>query len=447
MSWPLSWSATCAIAVTDLRRLLAALAALGLLAGCTAGDGPNAGPSVAPSSAPATEAPATEAPASQTPSAQAPATEREPESGGGSEPSGDASEQAARQEGQDLATIAVGLQEVVSLDQPTAMAVRRGDETLFIAERTGRVVAVRDGSVAEQAVLDLSEQTVAESERGLLGIAFSPDGRTLYASYTNLDGDTRLDAYDFADATADPSSRRELLAVDQPFANHNGGNVAIGPDDLLYLGLGDGGSAGDPHGHGQDPGTLLGSLLRIDPGSGDPYAIPEDNPFVDRAGAQPEIYAYGLRNPWRFSFDRDTGDLWIADVGQGAREEIDYAPSGQGAGANYGWNLREGAISYSGEPPADNVEPVFDYGRDGGRCSVTGGYVYRGAAVPGLRGAYLYSDYCDGVIRALRLDGREVEQSVSLDIAAPAVVSFGQDNDGELYVLSLEGPVYRLVPG
>lgn len=416
------------------------MAAVGLLAGCAAGGGQTAAPSGAQSQAATSRAPTAQASAPTTPG-----SEPERRTGGGGE--GDEDGEDGQQGQQDLDAVAVGLQEMASLEQPTAMAVRQGDDTLFIAERTGRIVALRNGVVAEQAVLDLSEQTAAEGERGLLGIVFSPDGRTLYASYTNLEGDTRLDAYDFVDGAADPSSRRELLAVDQPYPNHNGGNVAIGPDDLLYLGLGDGGSAGDPQGNGQNRGTLLGKLLRIDPDGGDPYAIPEGNPFVDETGAQPEIYAYGLRNPWRFSFDRDAGDLWIADVGQGAREEIDYAPSGQGAGANYGWNLREGAISYSGEPPQDNVEPVFDYNRDGGRCSVTGGYVYRGDAIPGLRGAYLFSDYCDGVIRALRLDGRDVEQSASLNLQAPAVVSFGQDNDGELYVLSLEGPVYRLVPG
>ncbi|MBA2730609.1 MAG: PQQ-dependent sugar dehydrogenase [Euzebyaceae bacterium] len=413
------------------------MAGAGLLAGCASGGGPTAAPSAAQSQAVSSSAPA--APTAQASAPPAPRSESERRTGGDGED--------AQQSQQDLGAVAVDLQEVASLEQPTAMAVRQGDDTLFIAERTGRVVALRNGSVAEQAVLDLSEQTAAEGERGLLGIVFSPDGQTLYASYTNLDGDTRLDAYNFAEGAADPGSRRQLLAVDQPFGNHNGGNVAIGPDDLLYLGLGDGGSAGDPQANGQNRGTLLGKLLRIDPDGGEPYAIPEGNPFVDEADAQPEIYAYGLRNPWRFSFDRDAGDLWIADVGQGAREEIDHAPSGQGAGANYGWNLREGGISYSGPPPQDNVEPVFDYTRDGGRCSVTGGYVYRGDAIPGLRGAYLFSDYCDGVIRALRVDGRDVDQSVSLDVGAPAVVSFGQDNDGELYVLSLEGPVYRLVPG
>jgi glucose/arabinose dehydrogenase len=420
--------------VTDPRRLLAAIAGAGLLAGCAAGGSPSAAPSAA-ASRPA----GSSASAAPTPAAPASASENVQRTGG-------ASEEAQRND-QDLGAVAVGLQQVASLEQPTAMAVRPGDDRLYVAERTGRIVALRDGSVAGRAVLDLSERTAAEGERGLLGIVFSPDGRTLYASYTNLDGDTSLDAYDFADGAADAGSRRELLAVDQPFGNHNGGNVAIGPDDLLYLGLGDGGAAGDPLGNGQGRGTLLGSLLRIDPDRGDPYAVPEDNPFVDEAGAQPEIYAYGLRNPWRFSFDRDTGDLWIADVGQGAREEIDYAPSGQGAGANYGWNLREGSVSFSGQPPPDNVEPVFDYGRDDGRCSVTGGYVYRGDAIAGLRGAYLFSDYCDGIIRALRLDGRDVDRSVSLDVQAPAVVSFGQDGDGELYVLSLQGPVYRLVPG
>lgn len=344
---------------------------------------------------------------------------------------------------------AVALTLVAEVGGPVDLTWRDGDAALYVVGQGGTVSQVAGDTTT--VVLDITDLTTGEGERGLLGLAFSPAGDLAYVNFTDLNGDTNIAEFAVdAAGVFNRDSLRTVLTIEQPFANHNGGDLAFGPDGMLYIGMGDGGDGGDPQRYAQNLESLLGKMLRIDPAtpSGDlQYTVPADNPFVGQDGALGEIWSVGLRNPWRFSFDAETGDLWIADVGQGAREEIDYAPSGQGARANYGWNLREGAISYSGEPPADNVEPVFDYGRDGGRCSVTGGYVYRGAAVPGLRGAYLYSDYCDGVIRALRLDGREVEQSVSLDIAAPAVVSFGQDNDGELYVLSLEGPVYRLVPG
>ncbi|MBA3622356.1 MAG: PQQ-dependent sugar dehydrogenase, partial [Euzebyales bacterium] len=291
-----------------------------------------------------------------------------------------------------------------------------------------------------------SRRTTIDGERGLLGIAFSPDGDTLYASYTNRDGDSRLDAYRMDGGRAAPGSRRELLAVAQPFSNHNGGNVVTGPDGMLYLGLGDGGGSGDPDGNAQDLGTLLGSLLRIDPGGGGdgrPYGIPDGNPFVDREGARPEIYAYGLRNPWRFSFDRDTGDLWIGDVGQGELEEIDHSPEGQAAGVNYGWDRFEGTRPYEGGPRGALAFPVFEYSHDEG-CSVTGGYVYRGRALPALRGAYVFSDFCAGGLRALRPRDGQAARAVDLPGKVSSVVSFGEDAAGELYVLSLDGPVYRL---
>jgi glucose/arabinose dehydrogenase len=234
--------------------------------------------------------------------------------------------------------------------------------------------------------------------------------------------------------------------VDQPYSNHNGGNLAFGPDGYLYIGLGDGGSGGDPHGNGQSLTTLLGKMLRIDPTllEDRPYAIPSDNPFVGREGARPEIWAYGLRNPWRYSFDRATGDLWIADVGQSAWEEIDVQSSGSDGGENYGWNRMEGDHPFEGDAPADVVRPVFEYSHDDGGCTVTGGYVYRGRAIPALARAYLFADFCLGRLEAIRLqDGGGAEHRI-LGPVVRNVSSFGEDARGELYVLSLEGTVSRI---
>jgi glucose/arabinose dehydrogenase len=340
----------------------------------------------------------------------------------------------------------LALEPVVELDAPTALADRPGDEeAVYIAERGGRVVRVVSGEVDDAPVLDIADQTTSDGERGLLGIDFSQDGSRLYVSYTNQSGDSRLDEYEMDGTSADAGTRRNLLEVAQPYSNHNGGNVVTGPDGLLYFGLGDGGSGGDPHNHGQDRSTLLGDLLRIDPqpGGGAAYRVPEDNPFVDDGDARPEIWIYGLRNPWRFSFDRATDDLWIADVGQNAVEEIDRLPFDEAAGANLGWRVFEGTQRHA-DGDADNaVPPVYEYPHDG-RCSITGGYVYRGTEIDGLAGAYLYGDFCDGVIRAIALDGDEVVEERDFEIQAPELVSFGEDAAGELYALSLSGPVYRL---
>jgi glucose/arabinose dehydrogenase len=304
-------------------------------------------------------------------------------------------------------------------------------------------------------VLDLTGQVTGGSEQGLLGIEFSPDGTLLYAHYTNVDGDTRVDEYAMTDGTADAASRRELLAVEQPQANHNGGQLAFGPDGLLYIGLGDGGGGGDtgdghaPGGNGQSLDTLLGKILRIDPrpSGGDPYTIPADNPFAG-GGGRPEIWAYGLRNPWRFSFDRETDDLWIGDVGQNAWEEVDYSPAGAGAGAgaNYGWARLEGAHPFSGDAPPDAVAPIFEYPNPDQGCSVTGGFVYRGARIPDLQGAYVFADYCQGDLRALRQEDGQLVVERSLGVNAANVASFGQDRDGELYVLSQGNGLLRIDP-
>jgi glucose/arabinose dehydrogenase len=341
----------------------------------------------------------------------------------------------------------VRLAHVATLDQPVALAVRTGDPTLYVAEKTGRVVALRDGVVAKTPALDLSGQVSLGSEQGLLGLAFSPDGRYLYVNVTDLNGDTQIEEFAMGDRVADPSSRRVILSVDQPYANHNGGNLVFGPDGFLYIGLGDGGSGGDPQDNAQSLATLLGKMLRISPrpSADAPYTVPPDNPFVGRSDARPEIWAYGLRNPWRYSFDRLTGDLWIGDVGQNAWEEVDLQPASSTGGENYGWNRVEGTHPYSGDAPSGSTPPVYEYSHDTGGCVVTGGYVYRGAAIPALVGSYVFADYCVGQLEALRLqDGQVVHTSLGVTVQGPS--SFGQDAAGELYVLSLAGDVFRLVP-
>jgi glucose/arabinose dehydrogenase len=336
---------------------------------------------------------------------------------------------------------------VATLEQPLGMAVRDGDPSLYVAEKTGRVMAIRDGRVDPQPVLDLRGRVSLGGEQGLLGLAFSPDGRHLYINFTDVAGDTRVVEYRMQDGRADPGSRREILFVDQPFSNHNGGNLAFGPDGYLYIGLGDGGSGGDPFGNAQSPETLLGKMLRIDPRpeGGRAYRIPPDNPFVNRSGVRPEIWALGLRNPWRYSFDRETGDLWIADVGQSAREEVNFQPASSDGGENYGWDRYEGTLPFEGGGLPEAVPPTLEYGRARGG-TVIGGYVYRGSRIPGLRGAYVFGDFFEPALRAAVRDGRRVGVQTELGVDVANLSAFGEDHDGELYALSLSGPVYRLAP-
>ncbi len=348
-----------------------------------------------------------------------------------------------------LDDLRVRLSELATLDAPVAMAQRPGHDPFFVAERAGRVMVVDDGQVRPESLLEV--ETTTNGERGLLGLAFGPDGSHLYVSYTNLDGDSRLDEYAMGPGAADIdlSSRRTLLRVAQPFANHNGGHVAFGPDGLLYYGLGDGGSSGDPEGNAQDTSTLLGSVLRIDPDvRGEaPYAIPVDNPFA-AGGGRGEIYLYGVRNPWRFSFDRLTGDLWLADVGENAIEEVNHLPAGRGAGANLGWPALEGTRAFDGDPPPDAVSPVYEYTHDDG-FSVTGGYVYRGSRIPALQGAYVFGDLGTARLWALAVDGGGgVAGRADLDVGVDegTLVSFFEDASGELYVISIAGTIFRLDP-
>ena len=324
------------------------------------------------------------------------------------------------------------------------------DDRLFVGEQRGTVRVVRDGAVLEQPFLDITDRVRGGGERGLLGLAFPEDfaasGR-FYVYYTDLNGDSVLSRFTAAGDVADPASEQVLLTQVQPYSNHNGGQLAFGPDGYLYLGLGDGGSGGDPQGNGQRLDTVLGKLLRLDV-SGEGAVAPPDNPFVDREGARPEIWAYGLRNPWRFSFDRETGDLYIADVGQNRFEEVNLQPAGSAGGENHGWNVMEGAECFQPRTGCDAeglVMPILTYPH-GGRwgSSISGGYLYRGSAVPELRGAYVFGDFVSGrVWRADRTGG--TWEVTLLHETGFNVSTFGEDHGGELYVADYGGGViYRI---
>lgn len=329
-----------------------------------------------------------------------------------------------------------------------------GSGRLFVTEQNGKIWIVRDGQRLETPFLDIESLVGSRSsEQGLLSVAFHPrykENGLFFVDYTNTNGNTVVASYNVSSDpdVADPTSAKIILAVEQPAANHNGGLVKFGRDGYLYVGLGDGGAAGDPWGNGQSLGALLGKLLRIDIDNGEPYAVPPDNPFIDQPDAKPEIWAYGLRNPWRFSFDRLNGDLYIADVGQNAIEEIDYQPADSAGGENYGWNTMEGDSCYQSDEcdQSNLVPPVAVYrheGEDGG-CSVTGGYVYRGSQFPQIAGTYFYADYCSGNLWTLKRSNGEwrSELVVRLDISP---TSFGEDESGELYIVDGGGAIYQIV--
>jgi len=324
-----------------------------------------------------------------------------------------------------------------------------GTERIFVVEQEGRIRILAGGVVLPAPFLDLASlvppRLVAGGEQGLLSVAFPPGfaaKRYFYVNYTRSpDGATVVARYrvSIGDANvADPASEEIVLNVSQPFANHNGGQLAFGPDGYLYIGMGDGGSGGDPLNNGQSPGTLLGKLLRIDVESGTaPYAVPLDNPFVGVAGVRPEIWALGLRNPWRFTFDRGTGDLYLGDVGQNAFEEVDFQPAGSPGGQNYGWNIMEGDSCYPPGTAGCNrtglALPVFVYDHSLG-CSVTGGHVYRGSAIPSLRGVYLFGDLCSGRIWGIRKNGAAWDNAVLADSTTLTITTFGEDESGNIYV-------------
>ena len=341
----------------------------------------------------------------------------------------------------------LGLQELAILSFPLDLTTRSGDDSLYVAQKGGQVWAVSPGGqVAEAPFLDLTDRVTTESERGLLGITFSPDGERFYGHYSGSDGESRLASWAVTNGAIDPASEVQHLEVGQPFENHNGGQIAFGPDGFLYVALGDGGSGGDPRNNGQNPDTLLGALLRISPipAGPEPYAVPADNPFATGGGA-PEVWAFGLRNPWRFSFDRATGDLWIGDVGQNDIEEVDFLAAGTGAGANFGWNRLEGTRRFTGDTPPEAVPPVFEYSRDLGN-SITGGYVYRGSAIPSLVGQYVFGDFGSGFVGSLGFNPSGAAVVQPLSVRVPGLTSFGQDQQGELYVLTSDGLLAKLVP-
>lgn len=333
--------------------------------------------------------------------------------------------------------IASGLIRLVDL-QPD------GSGRLFVVEKIGHIHVIEDGLLVDTPFLNIEDRVNDSSnEMGLLGLAFHPNyaqNGYFYVNYTGSGGDTFISRFQVAANNpylADPASEVNLLRLNQPFPNHNGGGLDFGPDGYLYAGLGDGGAAGDPLGNAQNTNTLLGSILRLDVDSAEPYAIPADNPFGN------EIWAYGLRNPWRIAFDPVSGDLFIGDVGQNQWEEIDHLPAGSPGGVNFGWDYREGSHPYDGDAPAGLTDPVAEYSHQGGHCSVTGGYVYRGS-MPEWNGIYLYGDYCSGMIWGLIQSGGGWQSQVLFDTDV-RITSFGQDEAGEVYLIGDGGEVYQLV--
>jgi glucose/arabinose dehydrogenase len=321
-----------------------------------------------------------------------------------------------------------------------------GSGRLFILEQPGRIRVLKDGQLQAAAFLDITDRVgSANSEQGLLGFAFHPNfaqNGYFYVNYTDLNGNTHIARFTASGNFADPGSEKKLLFVQQPFPNHNGGSLAFGSDGTLYIGLGDGGSQGDPYGNAQSDQSLLGKILRIDVNNGEPYSIPADNPNAARGAGLKEIWAKGLRNPWRFSFDSLTGDLWIGDVGQNLWEEIDFVRAGQPAGLNFGWNKLEATHPYRGIASPEFTAPVAEYPH-AAECAVTGGVVYRGKTLPEWQGIYLYGDYCSGAIWGLPspLQGKP---PVLLFQTGFKISTFGVDEAGDLYIADYQGSIYRL---
>ncbi len=351
------------------------------------------------------------------------------------------------------------------LVRPVFVTFAPGDSNrIFILEQPGRIRVVRNDTLLSRSFLDI--ETIVGStgnEQGLLGLAFHPNYQSngfFYVNYTDNAGNTVVARYSVTTNrdSANANSRIDIINIAQPFANHNGGMIAFGPNDgYLYIGMGDGGSANDPGNRAQNKLNILGKMLRINVDGGSPYAIPPDNPFVGNAAYLPEIWALGLRNPWRFSFDRETGDMFIADVGQGTYEEVDFQPAASGGGKNYGWRLKEGDHCFIPAMGCDTIlgqsDPITEHTHGGTpfRCSVTGGYVYRGCAIPDLQGHYFYADYCSAQIWSFRFNGTTISDSTqrTADIGAGtiSVSSFGEDYFGELYICShANGQILKIIP-
>jgi glucose/arabinose dehydrogenase len=348
----------------------------------------------------------------------------------------------------------IGLQRIGVFSQPVDVTGAPGDShRLFVVERGGRIVVLVRGRRRARPFLDISRQVNSGGgEQGLLSVAFAPDYKTsgrFYVDYT--DGLNNIRIVEYRRARSDPnradsSSLRTVLTIDHHSeTNHNGGQLQFGPDGDLYIGVGDGGSEGDPHNYGQNTHVLVGKLLRIAPRPGGGYAIPPGNPYAKGSGRRREIWAYGLRNPWRFSFDRRTGDLIIGDVGQDREEEVDFARRGRGAGANYGWSIFEGDLRYKPGSAPGAVRPVLVTRHSDGSCAIIGGYVVRDPSLRKLYGRYLYGDNCKPEINSALLSAGHARDSHATGLSVSSMSAFGQDTAGHVYVVSLDGPVYRLV--
>jgi glucose/arabinose dehydrogenase len=343
----------------------------------------------------------------------------------------------------------VKLQKVAGgLSSPIALAWRSTDpSTMYVAQQGGSVVRIKGGKKVGTA---LSISVSQGSERGLLGLAFSNDGKKMYVDYTDPgNGDIKIVEYAMSGANANKAARRLLLTIPHStFENHNGGNLVMGSGGMLYISVGDGGGGGDTLHNGQNKNSLLAKILRIDPKPSAtlPYTIPPSNPFVGVPNTRPETWMWGLRNPWRFSLDKKTNDLWIGDVGQGLYEEIDFARAGT-AGINFGWPLREGFHAYDGAQPPGGRDPLIERSHANGDCAITGGYVYRGTKIKAFQGVYVFGDTCTGRLRALTQQNGKVVRRRALNLTVPGISSFGQGPSGELYTVALNGVISRIVPG
>ena len=419
-------------------RLARSAIALGLVAACTATPSPTLAPTAGGTASPGVVA------------------------SGAASPVASPAPSAAASPGPFVAANVQVLPQRIARVHGSALAIAAPDDgsgRLFVATQEGQIWSVGPGPAYDLTpMLDIADRIASGGERGLLGLALHPGfsaNPRAYVNYTDKQGNTVIARFSVAagnPARFDPATEEVVLRQPQPFANHNGGGVEFGPDGDLYVGLGDGGSGGDPNGNGQSLGTFLAKMLRIDvdrPGPGQAYGVPEDNPFVSQPGAKPEIWLYGLRNPFRFSFDRASGDLWIGDVGQGAWEEVDVVRRSDPGGEDFGWNVMEGNHCYK---PADGCDttgltrPVTEYGHDQG-CAVIGGNVYRGAEYPALVGGYLFSDSCSGTIWAIPASTTTLVQPAPVGEVSGSPAGFGEDTSGELYIASLDGSIWQLGAG